>query len=320
MSPPAQIALENLNRQNLAMTLEDLRSKGGDATPSNPVHLALNFRVDPDPIASAVVSSALVGSLGTIPISVSSAASAVGAVIRSGLATALHARRAPTLFESGNGDLGSPGLGSTWTPASKRALNALFAELPPQAPGLFGPKHALFINPHRTTGRFGPDRLTALVRRWLFQRFGADLSVLDEVAFALDQLITNVDQHAVVDEQPSVMSQVNISVDPDERRLVALIVDSGPGVPTTLRRKDDGSFPDSDEDLVRDLLLGELSNWGRARGVGLSRLSERIGAFGGELTLLSGGTSAHVRVEDVETETLPLQPGGTVFEISLPLR
>jgi anti-sigma regulatory factor (Ser/Thr protein kinase) len=314
-----ELAVETLDRNNLAATLTELKDQGGEASPEEPVRVAFGFRAAPEPAACAVVSSALLTNLSRVPLRVSARSNyAASVVIRCGLASALNTRGAWTTFGAGSDLLDSPRLAATWTPASKAALEAMFTHGPTRAESLFGPDHAVFINAHRTTGRFGPASMTRIVRRWLAQRYEAQTELLDEVSFALDQLVSNIDQHALGETSPYVISQVRVEIDREENRLTLVVLDSGPGVPSTLRAKDDGSFPDTDQAMINSLLAGDLANWGRARGVGLSRLSERLADRGGQLTMISGGVAATVD-PGIRAKQLALDAGGTVLAVVLTL-
>jgi len=315
-------ALETLDPENLT----EFRRRAEESTEANPLELALRLHSRPEPFGSALFAGALMADLGRIPLRVSHDLldeAVLADVFRSGLAAALGSRNGLTTFADPHSPLSAPELGATWTPGLRSFRAAMFGAGDVDA-GLFGPRHAVFLNPHRTTTPPGPASITAVVRRWLDARLPAGESSdarLADIGFALDQLVVNVTEHAVTDHTPSVSSLARIEIDDGDdgkqaRALVLVVLDTGAGIARTLRAK--LSDPPADAELLRDLLAGELEQWGRARGIGLSRLTQLVQVAGGTMFVASGDTTVSVG-DDIDAAAAAAATTGSIISLRLPL-
>ncbi len=315
-------ALESLD----STSLDELQRRGSESTEQDPLELTLRLHERPDPGASAVFAGALMTSLKEIPIRVShdSDEALLANVFRSGLAAALGSRSGATTFADPGSPLNAPGVGATWTPGTRDFRAAMFRDEDDESSGLFGPTHAIFLNAHRTTTPPGPSSITRLVRRWLGRQMGGDddsVPCLRYVGFALDQLVVNVSEHAVTEQTPSVTSLVRLELereaDAEPRALVLVVLDTGAGITTTLRSKLADASADSQ--LLPALLKGELPQWGRARGVGLARLTQLVQENGGTMFVAVKGASVSVG-QEVSVNDGPTAVAGSVISLRLPLR
>jgi hypothetical protein len=124
-------------------------------------------------------------------------------LLRFGVATALARRpEGLTTFTGAVSWLDAARLRMVWTPGARDATRALFAEKDEQ-PDAFGRFHATFVNPHLSNGADGHPDVVFLVRRWLTRRLreknvGASQAreVVDALAISIDELVTNVQEHA----------------------------------------------------------------------------------------------------------------------------
>lgn len=301
-------------------SLERLQRCAAAGPPGGPLLLDLRLSGPVDPHQGALFTGALMAELGDVQLEVSHPDPAPRAeVFRSGLAAALSWRGEATTFADPASPLSDPELGATWTRGMAHFREALFGE--GEGEGLFGPDHAVFLNPHRTTSPPGPASITRVVRRWLGRRLGRAASErLGDIAFALDQLIVNVTEHAVTELTPTVGSLARVEIESGEegrpRALVAVVLDTGAGIATTLRRKLGDAPPDPE--LLTALLEGSLPQWGRARGIGLSRLTQAVQEAGGSMHLAVEGTGVDVgaRVRAAPT-SVPVR--GSIVSLRLPL-
>ena len=319
------VDLDHLDSSNVAAAIDKLRHEGVGRTVANPLTLRLDLSSAPEAGASAVLAGALMTGLRTVPICIDHPDSSIpiGHVVRSGLATAFNARGKSTIFRDPDSPLRSPEWGSTWTPGLSAFRTAMFRDDEDVAPAMFGSKHAVFINPHRTTTPPGPSSITRLIRRWLAHRLtevpAAD-SLLIATSFAVDQLVVNVSEHAVTNETPSVTSVVRVEIDDldPEPAITIAALDTGAGIAKTLRPKLDNP-PLSDVDLLTSLLGGGLPGWGRARGIGLARITQLVQEVGGAMQVQIQGASATV-TNQLEVDTAPEILSGSVVALRLPLK
>jgi anti-sigma regulatory factor (Ser/Thr protein kinase) len=318
-----EFALEQLD----SGSLEELQQRGSESTEANPLELVLNLQEPPEPAASAVFAGALMTGLKEIPLRISHDADEVllNNIFRSGLAAALGSRGGLTTFADPHSPLNAPELSATWTPGTAAFRAAMFRDEEGESTGLFGPSHAIFLNAHRTTTPPGPSSITRLVRRWLGHRLDDSESAatcLHNVGFALDQLVVNITEHAVTEQTPSVTSLVRVELEGDDaappRALVLVVVDTGAGIATTLRAKLDDASADSE--LLTELLEGNLSRWGRGRGVGLSRLTQLVQQARGSMFVAVRGTSVAVAGEAFTVDAAPATISGSVISLRLPLQ
>jgi len=315
------IALERLDSESL----EELRRSAGESSEADPLEVSLRLRDRPDPYASALFAGALMAELGHIPLRISHEPdrAQLANVFRSGLAAALGSRGGPTTFADPASPLTAPELRATWTPGMATFRGAMFGAGPEQDVGLFGPLHAIFLNPHRTTTPPGPSSITRVVRRWLGSRLTGEAAErhIADVGFALDQLVVNVTEHAVTEETPSVSSQVRIEIDPGAGgapgSLLLSVLDTGAGIARTLRAK--LAEPPPDAELLPALMEGRLQQWGRARGIGLSRLTQLVQEAKGTMSLAVRGSSVSVSEDEVTAIADASAAMGSVISLRLPL-
>lgn len=314
------LALETLDPESLV----ELRRLAGQSTEDDPLELTLELHSRPEPFSSALFAGALMADLGQIPLRVSHGPdqTLLANVFRSGLAAALSSRGGHTTFADPQSPLSAPELGATWTPGLRSFRAAMFGAAAGEE-GLFGPRHAIFLNPHRTTAPPGPASITRIVRRWLDARLpDSDSSEarLGDIGFALDQLVVNVTEHAVTEETPSVSSLARLEIESedegDPRALVLVVLDTGAGIANTLRSK--LTDPPPEADLLRALLAGELEQWGRARGIGLPRLTQLVQEAGGTMFLATGETTVSVGDGNDATAANPAV-AGSIISLRLPL-
>lgn len=308
-----------------ADSLEELRRCAGRSSEANPLEVSLRLHDVPEPSLSAVFAGALMADLGHIPLRISHEPdeTLLANVFRSGLAAALGSRGGPISFDDPGSPLNDAGLGATWTPGMSAFRAAMFGAGPDLGAGLFGPSHAVFLNPHRTTTPPGPSSITRIVRRWLGTRLdgeGARERVAD-VGFAFDQLVVNVTEHAVTDSTPSVNSLARVEIESgpngEPASLHLAVLDTGAGIANTLRAK--LADPPPDVELLPALLQGGLEQWGRARGIGLSRLTQLVREASGSMFLAVEGTSVSVEGTTVTAFASASAAAGSVISLRLPL-
>ena len=315
-------ALKHLDRGSF----DELRRRGEESTEQAPLELNLALHERPEPWQGALFAGALMTSLGDIPLRISHEADEgiLQNVFRSGLAAALGSRLGLTTYVDPTSPLNSPVLRATWTPGAPEFRAAMFHEGKDISTGLFGPTHALFLNPHRTTTPPGPSSITRLVRRWILKHLDGlekpDV-YLQNIGFVLDQLIVNISEHAVTESTPSVTSLVRVEVEAGKEgpTLIVVVVDTGAGIVSTLRPKLEDA-PSSDPQLLGELLRGELSGWGRARGIGLSRLASLVQDNDGYLLVTVQNANAAVDQGGVKVDNPSVTTDGTVISLSLPLQ
>jgi hypothetical protein len=200
--------------------------------------------------------------------------------------------------------------------------------------GLYGQDHAIFVNPHRARRPHGSEHVVPLMSLWLgryMQDHGLeDVDVredfLEAVRVWVDELVQNVRGHATGHSGPAVTSFVRAEVLSDTGdegpRLLLAVQDTGPGIPQTARPKLSDSRSDlSDQDLVAQLLQGNLGPWHRARGIGLPNVTDACRRHGASLAILSGGVRVTIDPGREEPERHPDAHGvsGTAVIVTVPL-
>ncbi len=151
--------------------------------------------------------------------------------------------------------------------------------------GLYGPHHAIFVNPHRSHRAAGSEQVFRLVALWLgrlleeMHTSPADRDdLLDGVRTLIDELIQNVRGHATRREGAAVKSLVKMEVRRDAQNVALLLLtvqDTGPGIAATVRSKLDVAEGElEDDELIERLVLGDVKPRGRARGIGLPQVLE----------------------------------------------
>lgn len=298
------------------------------------ITLDLALRRPPEPAAGALLAQFVLGAPEDLRfvVHLPDSEALIGALVKSGVASALASRREsvhyePTVphFEDHN-----PWHSwHAWTPGAHQAMAPMFHR-GEAASGLFGPTHAVFVNPHITTDPAEPASLTRLLRRWLTQTVAPELeqaerlSVIEVPAFAIDQLLRNVSEHAVTPSSPLIDSIVQVEVIEPERAggrfLQITVLDTGAGVSNTLRPKLEVPGSVSDAALLGALLHGELPGWGRGRGFGLSTLADHVISQAGARFELWSGATRVIAEEQIEAHALgEAAVLGTVATVRFPL-
>ena len=281
----------------------------------------------------ALLSNALLGTLGTTPLEIELADDAAGRGLMSiGIASALKARPGRTVFGPSATRLDDDRLIASWTPGAISASQAMFADEDSKADApLFGPYHAVFVNPHLTAPDTGSGSVTFLMRRWLTRRLlalhgGARLtserrSMVDYVGFAVDQLVGNVREHAVRAQTSTPLCLLRAAVDRDEGRFDVSILDTGPGLVATLLPKlPEPQRAEPPGELLAKLLSGTLPGWGRGRGVGLARVCSDLGQWPeGTALIATGNLRVTVSRQPPITGDAHFPVQGTVASVALPL-
>lgn len=295
------------------------------------VTLDLDLQGPSDPFAGAVFAQAMlvVRPDVNLVVRLPSEQETISSLIRTGVASALTRRREQVHFEPATNPIAEQDLWLNWTPAA-REMAAMFGTGEP-ARGLFGPDHAVFVNPHLTTESEGPASVTRLIERWLTQTVVPGLaserlaSAIGVPLFTVDQLVRNVSEHAITPERPTIDSVVGVEVVKlaGRRQLRITVLDTGAGVTATLRPKLDASLVSlPDAKLLHELLCGELPGWGRGRGFGLSAIAGHVlDSRRSSLELWTVGTRVRVG-RRVEATAAAGQIAGTVLSVnfSLPTR
>jgi hypothetical protein len=292
------------------------------------VRLSFDFEGDPDPIAIAALAQAMLVTRDDIELIVDlhDRPQTLRWLVRGGIVSALSRRtdvqweRSPKAIEQGY-------LWHTWTPGAHEAMAPMF-EVGSESESLFGPEHAVFVNPHLTTEPYGHASLTPLVRRWLTQVVAPGLSPADHEAyiaapiFAIDQLVHNVREHAIMPFNHALVDSV-VALETVEnrlgRQLRVSVIDTGAGVAQTLRPKLLGAFDHPDDgDLLTALLRGEVPGWDRGRGFGLATIAALVAERpGAALDVWSG--EARVSCENEVVERSAPEVSGTVINAFFPL-
>ncbi len=326
----SEVQVRELRAESIGASLGELRY-GYAVRPlrETGVRLSIQLDQDPDPIATAVLAQAMLTAPDDFELVVDlhDEPETLRWLLRSGVVSAL-ARRRCVRFEGLPSTLGQGKFWNTWTPGAHAVMAPMFEDGVDSETLLFGPEHAVFINPHLTTEPYGHASLTPLVRRWLTQVVAPGLSAHEQETFiaapifAVDQLVHNVREHAITPSNRSRVDSVvalEVAGEGLERRLRVSVLDTGPGVATTLRPKLGGApaYPGED-DLLGALLGGKLPGWDRGRGFGLATIAGQIAqAPGAALELWSG--EVRVSVTSEVTELSAPQVAGTVINAFFPL-
>jgi hypothetical protein len=327
----SEVEVRDLSVESIEAQLGQLR----DLTQIGPLRehtLRLNFLLDrdPEPMAGAVFAQAMLGIRQDIQFVVSfpEEHAQMRRLVRSGVASALARRGECVHWESGGDLLPLTELWHTWTPGAHEAMAPMFAA-EETAESLFGPEHAVFVNPHLTSEPYGSASVTRLVRRWLTQVVAPGLSKADRnryiapPVFAVDQLVHNVREHAITPYNRTLVDSVvvlEVHTTRRRRHLRITVLDTGAGVVETLRPKVAATHGELDEvELLVELLQGELPGWDRGRGFGLATVAELVQAERqASLDLWTGATRIRVGSR-VQPRTAAAEVTGTVVNAIFPL-
>lgn len=244
----------------------------------------------------------------------------VSALVQSGLAFALRRTRAEVT--PADSLLHDERWGRSWSPGNRAPWRLMFNDEDAIAgTELFGALHATFVNPHWVPPRSGSDHVAHLVGRWTALRTPFVPALAGDVAYAVSELLDNIREHAVgYPQQHMLSSLLHTHIDHGASpHLHLAVMDTGPGIARTVRAKSShaSQYPE-DAALVAALVEGKVSGWGRARGFGLTRLSERVQERGAQLSIMT----QTARLDQREA-TIKVREGseisGTVLVISFPL-
>lgn len=291
----------------------------------------LDFRLDhdPDPVASSVFAQAMLGVRHDMVfvVQLPEKGEMLRSLVRSGVASALASRGEHVRWEHTSDPFPVHDLWHTWTPGAHESMAPMFAP-EEHSDSLFGPNHAVFINPHLTSDPYGNASITPLVRRWLTQVVAPSLGDEEQdrfiagPVFAIDELVHNVREHAIMPFNHSLVDSVvalEVRMHGEQRDLRVTVLDTGAGVIPTLRPK--LMVPQdqlSDGDLLEELLCGNLPGWDRGRGFGLSTISARaLAEEGASLHLWTGDT--RVRIDTKVEVGAAAEVTGTVINAFFPL-
>lgn len=301
----------------------------------------------------AILSNALLGSLGDCPLEVFLDGATRDWMTTSGLAFALANRQGDTVIVSGSRHPASwSDWRRDWRPGHTEPLRSmmptasqeLFApeELGETSalPDRFGASFAAFVNPHLTQPRLQRHPLTTLLWPWLDKLLpsGHDRAAAREVRAQwiadvggiIDEVLCNVCEHAQCDDGCRLFSLVQVSAtrgggQRSSNRLHLCVQDTGPGIPATARPKISASVVAemSEQQLVGRLLEGTLQPWGRGRGQGLPRVTDTCRRLHGTLRLATKTTRAivetHSANQAVRTSQVGFRLDGTVVTVTLPV-
>jgi len=293
--------------------------------------VTLDFRLDsdPDPVASAVFAQAMLSVRDDMVfvVNLPDKDEMLRSLVRSGVASALASRGEHVRWEHTPDPFPVHDLWHTWTPGAHKSMAPMFAP-EESSDSLFGPNHAVFVNPHLTTDPYGNASVTPLVSRWLTQVVAPDLGEGEQTrfiaapVFAINELVHNVREHAIMPFNRSFVDSVvalEVRTRGEHRDLRVTVLDTGAGIVPTLRPK--LMIPQdqiSDGDLLTELLHGNLPGWDRGRGFGLSTIAARaLAQECASLHLWTGGTRVRI---DTEVEVgAAAEVAGTVINASFPL-
>ena len=302
-------------------TLAALEEHGGEVTLRFGNHWA-------DGENPAVLAAALMGPLRTIRVRVDAEDDeAVDGLLKYGVATALSRRgRDVTSFIGSASRLDLESLRLLWTPGSRAATEALFGAVDTPG-GAYGPQHATFVNPHLSTASDGNPDVVFLVRRWLTRRASESglfsspaQEIVAAVGLAVDELVSNVQEHARSDDYPSPDCLLRVSLSGEAVRISVL--DTGTGLYRSLSQKlatDPDLSAREPAEIIEKLLDGSLPGWENGRGLGLARVARCVAAMSGRLSVATCSS----RVARVGTETTTRDNGflleGTVIDCAIPI-
>ena len=110
----------------------------------------------------------------------------------------------------------------------------------------------------------------------------------------------------------------------DEIVYVVGVADAGIGIPVSLRGNPEYAHIENDEDAISHATEQDVTGTTQSRGAGLHHVMERVRAYLGELTIISGGGFLMVRDGGEPTlsslDALDLPPyDGTIALVSLPI-
>lgn len=264
-----------------------------------------------------------------ISVSVPQNHAALAAIASSGLGFALASLKHAQMSPEGT-LLASPRMSASWTPGSRAPWDLMFGEAPADDGAaevlLYRPEQAAFANVHRTNRPPDGNPITRLLRLWLQAATGeASLNglgaAIDTASFFIDELVDNVRSHAVVGRPGGIESLLAVRLDGQaEQILQVTVMDTGLGVAATLRDKLGAHAPDGDDQLLRDLLAGNLPGWGRGRGVGLAALVARCANVdGASLSLRTAEWHATADGAGVDVDERSVVIHGTLVTARLPL-
>lgn len=244
----------------------------------------------------------------------------ISGLVQSGLAFAL--RRTGADVTPADSLLHDERWGRSWSPGNQAPWRLMFGDDDTGDDAvLFGSHHATFVNPHWVPPRNGSDHVAHLVGRWSALRTPDDPGLADDVAYAVAELLDNIREHAIGYPQPQMLSSlmhthIEHGTTP---HLHLAVMDTGPGIAHTVRLKSPHAeeYP-ADAELLKALVQGSVAGWGRARGFGLTRLSERVAARGASLSIMTQTARMEQCGDDIEahdgSEIL-----GSVLVVSFPL-
>ncbi len=302
--------------------------------------------------AGAVLSNALLGSLGTRPLRVILGENPGDWMITSGLAFALANREGPTVIEGVPGELRESRWARDWRPGHVEPLRAMMPSGYPKLfepeqlgetaalPDLFGPTFAAFVNPHLVQPVLQRHPLTTLLWPWLdrlvphseTRSIGRDRRArwIADVGRLVDEVVGNICEHARYMDRRRVYSFVQVSVtrgggERSTNRLHLCVQDTGPGIPATARPKMSPPLAATvtEAQLVGRLLEGSLAPWGRGRGQGLPQVVEICRRMRGTLRVATKTSRASIdaqsEVAAVHISQVSFRLDGTVLALTVPV-
>lgn len=286
--------------------------------------------------AGAILSNALLGSLGSRPLEIvlddDGGDEAGDWMTTSGLAFALANREGPTTIHGDPDEQRQSRWTRDWRPGHVEPLRAMMSRTSEELfgpeelgetttpPDLFGPTFAAFINPHLTKPHLQRHPLTTLLWPWLDRLIprhktrpaDPDLRVrwVADVGRVVDEIVGNVCEHARHRDGHSVYSLVQVSVtrgggQRSTNRLHLCVQDTGPGIPATARPKISPQLAANlnEHQLIGRLLEGSLAPWDRGRGQGLPQVVDICRRLHGTLRVATKTTRAVLETQSVETQS-----------------
>jgi len=279
------------------------------AFPDSQISLDWKHLSSVDPVAGAVIGTALLGSFADnwLVIELPSGSEQRKSLNRTGLTFALANRnRERTSLEGSRLDELDLGF---WSRSWSRT-----ADLIPVDGTLFGPEatgeevvdrleatqFAAFVNPHLSGSGDRTAATTLRARSWLtglrpsWRRQLASEPVqgfLEGVNSVINELVENVREHAVLRgaEGGPTSSLLKLALSKD--LLYVTVQDNGPGIAVTARPKVESVRPaysgKADGEIVADLVSGLVPGWGVARGSGLAKVGAAVKAHEGALSIFT---------------------------------
>jgi hypothetical protein len=279
--------------------------------PELPLYLDLSALAHLERPAGTILTNALVGTFGELPLRIALPASGSQTWLsQSGLAFALANRSGPTTLEGIDHpdellapwrQYWLPGAELTEEPAGEQPLfdPAEIGETENE-PDVTGSHYAAFVDPHRSSRDVGSHPLNTFVWPWLdrllpHHRPRHDRSgqrrrtLIEDIGHFVDETVRNIAQHAAT-SMPDVRSLLQVSVTRGGGtrsfdRIYVTVQDTGPGITSTARRKIDPVIRATidDRQLLFKLFDGSLPPWGRGRGMGLPKVREICATHSGTL-------------------------------------